>query len=117
MPTKIQDTYNQGQDVVLDVMLTAHHKGHFVFSACPISSAGDIPSQECFDQHKLTFVEDLLHGANYDTNYPERAYIAPVDDPNYIPDYGAGSLQGIMDYSFKMRLPPTLHGDLVLIQW
>lgn len=38
-----------------------------------------------------------------------------VNDPNYIPDIG--SAQGIMYYSFKMRLPPDLYGDLVLIQW
>ncbi|KAL7530693.1 hypothetical protein ACHAXR_009440, partial [Thalassiosira sp. AJA248-18] len=114
MPTKIQATYVQGQDVVLDVTLTAHHKGHFVFSACPISS-GEIPTQECFDANRLTFVEDLLYGANYDPNYPERAYLHPVNDPGYVPDLG--SAKSVMDFSFKMRLPPDLYGDLVLIQW
>jgi len=74
-----------------------------------------VPTQQCFDQNRLTFVEDLLHGANFDPNYPERAYLAPVDDPNYVPDYGSD--QGVMDYSFKIWLPPALHGDLVLIQW
>mmetsp|Transcript_5231 Transcript_5231/g.9608 ORF Transcript_5231/g.9608 Transcript_5231/m.9608 type:complete len:307 (+) Transcript_5231:1-921(+) len=115
MPTRIQANYTQGQEVVLDVTLTAHHKGHFVFSACPINSPNEIPTQDCFDQNKLTFVKDLLHDANYDPNYPERAYIAPINDPNYTPDLA--SADGIMDYSFKMRLPPDLYGDLVLIQW
>eukprot|EP00581_Thalassiosira_minuscula_P005354 CAMPEP_0183742588 /NCGR_PEP_ID=MMETSP0737-20130205/64777_1 /TAXON_ID=385413 /ORGANISM="Thalassiosira miniscula, Strain CCMP1093" /LENGTH=1396 /DNA_ID=CAMNT_0025978175 /DNA_START=206 /DNA_END=4396 /DNA_ORIENTATION=- len=114
MPIKIQADYTQGQDVVLNVTLTAHHKGHFVFSACPIAPF-EIPTQKCFDQNKLTFVEDLLYGGNYDPNYPERAYLAPVDDLNYAIDIG--SSRGIMDYSFKMRLPPNVYGDLVLIQW
>ena len=114
MPTMIQATYTQGQDVILDVVLTAHHKGHFVFSGCPISP-GEIPTKECFDKYPLTFVEDMLHDANYDPNYPERAYIAPVNDPNYVPV--VGSTRTIMEYSFKMRLPSDLYGDLVLIQW
>ena len=86
-----------------------------MFSACPLTMVNEIPTQECFDRHQLMFVEDLLHGANRDPKYPERAYIAPVNDPNYTPDYSAS--KSIMDYSFKMRLPPNLHGDLVLIQW
>jgi len=114
MPTRIQANYTQGQNVILDVTLTAHHKGHFVFSACPIAP-NEIPSQECFDSNKLTFVMDLLHNANYDPDYPERAYIAPVDVPNYVPDLD--STRGVVDYSFMMSLPKDLYGDLVLIQW
>ena len=114
MPTNIQAEWEQGSDVVLDIVLTAHHKGHFVFSACSIQP-GQVPTQECFDANPLTFVEDLVHGANFDPRYPERAYIAPVDDPDYVPDLGND--HGIAEYSFKMRLPPNLYGDLVLIQW
>lgn len=75
-------------------------------------------SQECFGQNKLTFVEDLIYGANYDPNYPYRAYVAPVDvvvDGEYVPNYG--TTEGLMDFSFKMRLPPNVYGDLVLLQW
>jgi hypothetical protein len=73
---------------------------------------------ECFEQNKLTFVEDLIYGANYDPNYPHRAYIAPVNvavDGVYVPNYG--TTEGLMDFSFKMRLPENVYGDLVLIQW
>jgi len=113
MPIAVQANYTQGQVVTLDISLTAHHKGHFVFSACPISP-GEIPTQECFDGNRLTFVEDLLHGGNYDPNHPERAYVAPPG-PGYVLD--VGSTDGVMDFSFRMRLPPNVHGDLVLIQW
>eukprot|EP00804_Cyclotella_cryptica_P014807 CCRYP_015026-RF/>CCRYP_015026-RF protein AED:0.11 eAED:0.11 QI:481/0.94/0.95/1/0.78/0.75/20/1173/1223 len=117
MPTNIQATFTQGQDVIVNVTLTAHHKGHFEFAACVISS-GELPTKECFGQNKLTFVEDLIYGANYDPNYPHRAYIAPVDfvvDGQYVPNYG--TTEGLMDFSFKMRLPSNVYGDLVLLQW
>lgn len=113
MPTKIQATYSQGQDIIIDVTLTAHHKGHFVFSACPIVY-GEVAGQPCFDQYKLTFVEDLKYGANFDPNYPERAYLAPAG-AGYV--LNTSSSTSVMDFSFRMRLPPDLYGDIVLIQW
>ena len=114
MPTRIQATYNQGEDIIIDVTLTAHHKGHFTFSACPIVY-GEVASQPCFDQHKLMFIEDMLHGANFDPDHPERAYLAPVNNPGYV--LNPSSSVGVMDFSFKMRLPPDLYGDIVLLQW
>jgi len=86
--------------------LTAHHKGHFEFKACPINP-GDIPTQQCFDAHPLTFVADVLSPgesratANFDPKYPERAYI-PLTD---------------WELKYQYQLPPGLSGDLVLIQW
>ena len=113
MPTKIQATYSQGQNIIIDVSLTAHHKGHFVFSACPIVY-GEVAGQPCFDQYKLIFVEDLKYGANFDPNYPERAYLAPAG-AGYV--LNTSSSNSVIDFSFKMRLPPDLYGDIVLIQW
>jgi len=117
MPYLPQATYTQGQDIVVNVTLTAHHRGHFVFSACPITTTSqtEIPTQECFAQHRLTFVEDNNYGGNYDPNYPERAYLAPMNGQNYVPDESASN--ALIEYSFKMRLPQDVYGDLVLIQW
>jgi len=108
MESNVQATYERGAKIVVDVILTAHHKGHFTFSACPIAH-GEVPSQACFDEHRLTFVEDMLNGAKLDPNYPERAYLAPFEASE--PE-GDG-----VRYSFKMKLPSNLYGDLVLIQW
>jgi len=44
MPINQQQTYSQGQDIIIDVTLTAHHKGHFEFAACPISD-GEKPTK------------------------------------------------------------------------
>ena len=81
-------------------------QGHFVFSGCPIRE-GELPTQDCFDRNQLTFREDLLHSANYDPRHPERAYVAPY----------SLRLSGTDKYSYKMRLPSNLQGDIVLIQW
>ncbi len=154
MKTTIQATWKTGQEVVVDVVLTAHHKvctisvmdaihyaasyseefnhgqmtsisyislqfqGHFVFSGCPIRE-GELPTQDCFDQHQLTFLEDLLHGANYDPMHPERAYVAPYGLRRERRDFSGNDsmFPTSAKYSYKMRLPSNLQGDLVLIQW
>ena len=101
MPIKIQATYNQGQDIIVDVTLTAHHKGHVVFSACPIVK-GEIASQACFDKYKLKFIEDMAWNANFDPNYPERAYLAPIKNPGYV--LNPSSSVSVMDFSFKVSI-------------
>ncbi|EJK76336.1 hypothetical protein THAOC_01905, partial [Thalassiosira oceanica] len=73
-PPVVQACYSPGSVVEFESVLTAHHKGHFEFRACPVSS-GEVPTQECFDSNPLTFVEDPLYGAVPDPNHPERAYI------------------------------------------
>ena len=49
----------------------------------------------------MTFVSG--QGANFDPNYPERAYI-PLSSGNW-------------NYSYKFKFPDGLSGDLVLLQW
>ena len=100
MPVNIQGTFQQGQEIELDAVITAHHKGHFEYKACPIKP-GEVPTQACFDAYPLEFVEDKIYNAPKDTNYPERAYI---------PESGN-------DFTHAFKLPANLSGDLVLIQW
>ena len=58
-------------------------------------------------------MEDLLYNATLDPNHDERAYIAPY----VFAASTASAAMGVVNYSFKMRLPSDLFGDLVLIQW
>jgi len=83
-----------------------HHRGHFEFSACPIN-AGQIATQGCFQANPLEFVEDLLYGSPKDVNYPYRAYMAPP---------AVSGLKNNM-FSYRMKLPNSAVGDLVLVQW
>jgi hypothetical protein len=97
--------------VQLDVVLTAHHMGHFSYKACAIN-VGEVASQECFDSNPLTFVEDVLYGSLPDQNYPNRAYI-PKADSAIIQNDGNDNYK----FSHRFRLPEGLSGDLVLLQW
>jgi hypothetical protein len=111
---RIEAVYNCGQTIDVDVTLTAHHKGHFVLKACPISSPGQAATQACFDANKLRFVSG--EGANYDPNYPERAYIPPVPPGTQNLD-GSGVNGYLWNYRYRFQLPPQTSGDLVLLQW
>jgi hypothetical protein len=104
---RVQACYQPGQIIDVSVVLTAHHKGHFEFRACPIEPYG-VATQGCFDAYPLKFISDTLYGANFDPNYPDRAYI---------PLSTAGYVGGTWSYSYKFQLPPGLSGDLVLLQW
>ena len=84
----------------------AHHGGHFEFYACAIT-AGQSPSKACFQANPLEFVEDLLYGSPKDVNYPYRAYMAPP---------AISSPKNNM-FSYRMKLPGNVVGNLVLIQW
>jgi len=109
----IQATYEQGQEIDLEVVLSAHHKGHFSYKACPISP-GEVPTQECFDMYPLEFVQDHFYNAPKDENYPSRAYIPLSTFPGL--KYESGGVYG-SHYKYRYKLPDTLVGDLVLIQW
>jgi hypothetical protein len=112
MPPAPQARYLQGQEIEVDVVLTAHHKGHFEFSACPIAPGG-VATASCFAQFPLTYVSDSLYQAPKDNNYPYRAYIAPL--ARAIPD-STSSPPGVF-YRFRFKLPSNLSGELILLQW
>eukprot|EP00560_Eucampia_antarctica_P002180 CAMPEP_0197840640 /NCGR_PEP_ID=MMETSP1437-20131217/45721_1 /TAXON_ID=49252 ORGANISM="Eucampia antarctica, Strain CCMP1452" /NCGR_SAMPLE_ID=MMETSP1437 /ASSEMBLY_ACC=CAM_ASM_001096 /LENGTH=354 /DNA_ID=CAMNT_0043450277 /DNA_START=577 /DNA_END=1642 /DNA_ORIENTATION=- len=105
-----QAVYFANEEITVDVVLTEHHKGHFVFKACAIEEF-EVATQGCFDQHPLTFVEDLLYAAPVDVNHLERGYIAPTTHS------GIQNSSGAYLFSHKYLLPPGLTGDLVLLQW
>lgn len=109
----IQACYEEAGIIDVETVLTAHHKGHFEFKACPILP-GEVPSQACFDENPLTFVSDKLYGAPPDPLYPERAYIPRVDYPGGLAGY---SSNGEYHFHHEFKLPDGLRGDLVLIQW
>ena len=109
MAPSIQACYGEGEVIELDVILTAHHMGHFSYKACAIN-AGGVASQECFDNNPLTFVEDVLYGSLPDPNYPDRVYIPRVE---FIQKDNDGDYK----FSHRFRLPTGLSGELVLLQW
>lgn len=101
----LQACYQPGSEIDIEVVLTAHHKGHFELKACPLNPY-EVPTKDCFDkpEHKLTFVSDELYGAPPDVNHPERAYIPP-------------SSIGSTEFKYKYLLPANVTGDFILLQW
>lgn len=116
MKNNPQETYYAGQIIDVQVELTAHHKGHFIFKACPISNTTTIPTQECFDENPLLFVSDELYGAPKDVNHPERVYVAPETIQTKVLSDRTG-FRNTMAFQYKLQLPNDVVGDLVLIQW
>jgi len=98
MQWRSQTTYSKGQDIEVDVEMTAHHYGHFTLKACPMGRAS---TQECFDANPLMFVEDTKYGMPKDDLNPERAML-----------WGDG-----VNLSYKFKLPDNIAGDEVLLQW
>jgi len=113
MPTNIQGAFAPGAEIDVDVVLTAHHKGHFEFYACAINP-GEVPSDDCFKQYPLEFVEDPLYGAPKDPNYPHRAMIPPLNYPGILPEQSR--VPGTF-FRHRLQLPQGLEGELVLLQW
>lgn len=46
----ITRTYNAGQDVQVDVQITANHKGYFEFKLCANNDFENDKDQSCFDE-------------------------------------------------------------------
>lgn len=111
----VQSEYGEGDVIEVEVLVTTHHKGHFEFRTCPISTDSlpmEVPTAECFAKNKLQFVSDELYHAPIDMNYPERAYLIPASRAVFTQDdfYGA-------QYKMKFKLPEGVYGDVVLLQW
>lgn len=115
MSPNVQGEYGEGDVIDVEVLVSTHHKGHFEFSVCPISTDSmpmEVPTAECFATNKLIFVSDELYHAPIDVNYPERAYLIPASRAIFIQEdfYGA-------QYKMKFKLPDGIYGDVVLLQW
>lgn len=100
MPWISQETYTEGQEIIVRSTFTAHHYGHITLSACTLGRGS---SQSCFDQPEnfLTFVRDNLYDMPLDVDNPKRGYLK----------------RGPMDFEFVFKLPEGVYGDNVLIQW
>jgi hypothetical protein len=108
----IQACYEEGSIIDIESLLTAYHKGHFEVKACAINHPEVVATQECFDAHPLTFVEDKLYGAPVDPLYPGRAYLPSSDVAKLTQGPG-----GYYHFYHLFKLPDGLRGNLVLLQW
>ena len=73
MPWTSQATYNEGQEITIEVTITANHAGHMDILLCP---DGDSSTQACLEANPATNLRDELHGGPTDSRYPSRGYVA-----------------------------------------
>ena len=110
MPFTPQETYVEGDIIMVKSYLDTHHNGHMELKACNKGPANC--KQEDFDApgNQLIFIEDTVFQGNHmkmpaDPNYPGRGM------------YGGGQGGQTKTFVFKYKLPTGLYGDQVLLQW
>ncbi|KAL3781701.1 hypothetical protein HJC23_009919 [Cyclotella cryptica] len=110
MPFTPQETYSEGDIIMVKSYLDTHHNGHMELKACNKGPANC--KQEDFDApgNELIFIEDMVFQGNHvkmpaDSNYPGRGM------------YGGGQGGQTKTFVFKYKLPEGLYGDQVLLQW
>lgn len=86
--------YSVGQEIDIEVELTANHYGHFEIKICPNNNPAQEATQECFDHHPL-----YVSGAR------DVKYIIPED----------GKKKAIFQY--KVVLPPYVTCTQCVLQW
>ena len=99
MPWIPQGVYSAGQEIDIEIMLTANHWGHFELYVCP---DGNASTQDCFLRNPMTMVQDLKYNGPRDPNYPERGYL------------GSNRRE---TFRFRYRLPDGVVGNRVMMQW
>eukprot|EP00804_Cyclotella_cryptica_P030144 CCRYP_009578-RB/>CCRYP_009578-RB protein AED:0.10 eAED:0.10 QI:327/0.69/0.64/1/0.76/0.71/14/317/1376 len=110
MPFTPEETYLEGDIIMVKSYLDTHHNGHMELKACNKGPANC--KQEDFDApgNELIFIEDMVFQGNHvkmpaDPNYPGRGM------------YGGGQGGQTKTFVFKYKLPEGLYGDQVLLQW
>ena len=116
VPT-VDECYSPGQDIVLKFVLTAHHRGHIEVKLCPDHLN---PTQACFDQYPLEFLEDQSYSerANKDSNHPDRGYLHPNNGRANPPDSLETPFGGGMPYTMRFKIPENIgQCDHCVLQW
>eukprot|EP00039_Didymoeca_costata_P001189 m.50501 g.50501 ORF g.50501 m.50501 type:complete len:404 (-) comp10673_c1_seq3:41-1252(-) len=122
-------TYVKGQIVEFEVVITAHHAGHFEFAVCDIDN-GPL-SQTCLNQNILKRVEDSNDVSQIHNGYEYRYYLEPGDqclknlrnisgslDPNDSVDHVAQSeFNTALRVRMKYQLPSSLTCSHCVLQW
>eukprot|EP00542_Grammatophora_oceanica_P007762 CAMPEP_0194065442 /NCGR_PEP_ID=MMETSP0009_2-20130614/85466_1 /TAXON_ID=210454 /ORGANISM="Grammatophora oceanica, Strain CCMP 410" /LENGTH=839 /DNA_ID=CAMNT_0038718285 /DNA_START=108 /DNA_END=2627 /DNA_ORIENTATION=- len=125
MPWTQVAQYIEGQEITIETIIRANHRGYFEIGLCVMDGLGtDVPTQACFDANKLEMLEDELYGAPVDPAYPTRAYLPPDTNFQGAPGYG-GPVTGGQEIKNKdglltrhrFKLPDGVHGDQVYLQW
>eukprot|EP00039_Didymoeca_costata_P032197 m.37038 g.37038 ORF g.37038 m.37038 type:complete len:975 (+) comp9235_c0_seq1:305-3229(+) len=129
VPESPTTTYVKGQVVEFEVVITAHHAGHFEFAVCDIDDGNQF-SQTCLNQNILERVEDSNDVSPIDSNYPGRYYLEPINqclidkrnisgamDPNDTIDHVFQQFGSALRVRMKYKLPENMTCSHCVLQW
>ncbi|XP_049867524.1 uncharacterized protein LOC126367815 isoform X1 [Pectinophora gossypiella] len=86
--------YSVGQEIEIEVELTANHLGTFVMKLCPNNNPNQEATQECFDRYPL-----------YITGTREDRFLIPLDTAKK------------EIFRYRVRLPPYVTCTQCVLQW
>mmetsp|Transcript_12986 Transcript_12986/g.29885 ORF Transcript_12986/g.29885 Transcript_12986/m.29885 type:complete len:1475 (-) Transcript_12986:105-4529(-) len=101
-----QATYQAGQEITVDSVMSTHHGGHMTIAYCVMNNGSGCTTPAEFEGNELEFVRDLTLGGvpmPKDENYPERGYYS---------QWGTQS-----DFSMIYKLPDGLVGQQILLRY
>lgn len=111
----IVSTFEKGQTLSMDIVLTSHHKGHFEFYICnknDLSSPENGIHQECLYQNRLLRDETYDSISPIDGNFPWRYYV----EPSTCMEFQLEPYPGFKT-TVHFKLPSELVCDHCVLQW
>jgi len=100
--------YTPGSDIDIQIMITAHHRGHFEFRLCDAAKLSDptTVTWACLDQNLLQRVSVPGEISPVDVNHPERYYLEPTCATGYN-----------VTSTMKYRIPSNVTCERCILQW
>ena len=107
----ILNTFLKGTDIDIEIIVTAHHMGHFEFYICDMFEK-NVVTQECLFQNRLNRVHIEGEISPVDENYPYRYYLESRDEMIFQTDGYPGYVA-----KMKYKLPNDLTCEHCVLQW
>jgi hypothetical protein len=111
----IVSTFQKGQTIGVDIVITSHHLGHFEFYICnkdDLKNPQDGITQECLYKYQLLRDDTVETISPVDQNYPHRYYLEPPE----CMEHQTFPYPGYKTTVFY-KLPHDLFCDHCVLQW
>mmetsp|Transcript_49381 Transcript_49381/g.112068 ORF Transcript_49381/g.112068 Transcript_49381/m.112068 type:complete len:377 (+) Transcript_49381:720-1850(+) len=113
-----QAVFAPGDTVPVEVLITAHHRGHFEFRLCDAEDvAGGVEAattQACLDLHPLVTLPDPDYQEVFDPNHPDRVYLPPSCA---LEQYSTSTGVSGRLVQASVVLPPEVQCEHCVLQW
>jgi hypothetical protein len=108
-------SFQRGQVIHIDIIVTSHHRGHFEFYICDTKDL-EFPengiTQECLFRHQLSRAEEVDSISPMDEKYPYRYYLEPTSCMEFQEEPYPGYITTV-----AYQLPANLTCKHCVLQW